>query len=229
MWFDYANCSPLRSKFCPTQGVSTFRLPKSDLFWHGSFLLLTSSSALFSIAVITAITSFFRTVGGVFGIAIFGSYYQNVLATQLATLNLDISATALAQDFSLVKNLPAATRIEVQEAFVYALDKMRILIVPFAGVAFFISLFIEHHELRRRPSVKAQQPESVVVIESNAEGEVENPASEKGESTEQEYARDDENEASEEKHTTPMALYSDATASVDDKHHQPGTATSTAH
>ncbi|CAO3670746.1 unnamed protein product [Umbelopsis ramanniana] len=180
------------------------------------------------IAVITAITSFFRTVGGVFGIAIFGSYYQNVLATQLAGLNLSIPASALAQDFTLVKTLPAATRVEVQEAFVYALDKMRILIIPFAGVAFFISLFIEHHELRRRPSIKAQQPDAVVVVEPKAEDEVENSSSEKEESTEQEYAHD-ANEASDKKDDTPMALDSHTTAEppVDDK---TGTAaTSAAH
>lgn len=163
-----------------------------------------------------------------FGIAIFGSYYQNVLATQLAGLNLSIPASALAQDFTLVKTLPAATRVEVQEAFVYALDKMRILIVPFAGVAFFISLFIEHHELRRRPSIKAQQPDAVVVIEPKAEDEVENSSSEKEEATEQEYTND-ENEASDKKDDTSMALDSHTTAEppVDDK---TGTAaTSAAH
>lgn len=163
-----------------------------------------------------------------FGIAIFGSYYQNVLATQLASLNLSIPASALAQDFTLVKNLPAATRVEVQEAFVYALDKMRILIIPFAGAAFFISLFIEHHELRRRPSIKAQQPDAVVVIDPKAEGEMENSSFEKEESTEEEYAQG-ESEASEKKDVTPKALDSHTIAepSVDDK---TGTvATSAAH
>jgi hypothetical protein len=154
----------------------------------------------------------------VFGIAIFGSYYQNVLATQLAGLNLSIPASALAQDFTLVKKLPAGTQVEVQQAFVNALDKMRILIVPFAGVAFFISLFIEHHELRRRPSIKAQQPDAVVVVEPKTGEEMENSSSEKEESTEQEYAHE-ENEVPEKKDDSPMALDSHTTAepAVDDK------------
>jgi hypothetical protein len=147
---------------------------------------------LFSIAVITAISSFFRTVGGVFGIAIFGTYYENVLAQQLKGLNLPIAATALAQDFTLIKQLPSSLQLEVQEAFVYSLDKMRILIVPFAGIAFFISLLIEHHELRRRPGAKApgakgSQPDAVVTVEAKPEGEEKTPTSEKGEFTEQEY------------------------------------------
>lgn len=128
------------------------------------------TNIIISIAVITAITSFFRTVGGVFGIAIFGTVYQNALVTQLESLDLTISAAALAQNFELVKTLPDDTRILVQDAFVSSLDKMRILIVPFAGIAFFVSLFIEHNELRKRPTAKKEEELKIDVKQTdNAE------------------------------------------------------------
>lgn len=65
----------------------------------------------------------------------------------------------MAQNFSLVKTLPEASQLQVQNAFVFALDRMRLLIIPFAGVGFFVSLLIEHHELRKRPSaIKKEEP-----------------------------------------------------------------------
>ncbi|KAG2176965.1 hypothetical protein INT43_007619 [Umbelopsis isabellina] len=110
------------------------------------------------IAVITGISSFFRTVGGAFGIAIFGTIYQNHLINQLHSMNLMIPPEVLAQNFELVKSLPEPLRLQVQEAFVTALDKMRIAIIPFAGIGLFASLFIEHFELRKGPTANMNTP-----------------------------------------------------------------------
>lgn len=105
---------------------------------------------LFSIAVITAISNFFRTVGGVFGIAIFGTIYQNDLINQLNSMTLPMPALVVAQNFEIVKTLPEPLQRQVQLAYVTSLDKMRLVIIPFAGVALIASLFIEHFELRKR-------------------------------------------------------------------------------
>jgi hypothetical protein len=126
-----------------------------------------------SIAVITAISNFFRTVGGVFGIAIFGTIYQNDLINQLYSMNLTVPATVIAQNFEIVKTLPEPARQQVQEAFVTSLDKMRLVIIPFAGVSFIASLFIEHFELRKRPGgQKAPPPAAANVEEEKKEGVV---------------------------------------------------------
>lgn len=93
-----------------------------------------------------------------FGIAIFGTIYQNDLINQLRSMNLSIPADALAQNFELVKSLPEPLRLQVQEAFVNALNKMRIAIIPFAGVGLFASLFIEHFELRKGPTANKNGP-----------------------------------------------------------------------
>lgn len=84
-------------------------------------------------------------------------------------MNLTIPAEVLAQNFELVKSLPEPVKLRVQEAFVTALDKMRIAIIPFAGVGLFASLFIEHFELRKGPAANKSNPPIIETINQEEE------------------------------------------------------------
>ncbi|KAG2176966.1 hypothetical protein INT43_007620, partial [Umbelopsis isabellina] len=129
-------------------------------------LVAQSSVEPRDIAVITAISNFFRTVGGVFGIAIFGTIYQNDLISQLNSMTLNMPAQVIAQNFEIVKTLPEPLRLQVQLAYVTSLDKMRLVIIPFAGVAFIASLFIEHFELRKKAGGQKDTPAAAADVET---------------------------------------------------------------
>ncbi|OZJ05907.1 hypothetical protein BZG36_01177 [Bifiguratus adelaidae] len=106
------------------------------------------------IAIITSLGNFFRTVGGVFGIAISASVFNNSLSTNLANvleqLHINIPITVAQQDFEFVKSIadPVA-KYAVQTAYVDALDLVYTLVIPFGGMAFIASLFIQHFNLQK--------------------------------------------------------------------------------
>ncbi|KAI8584708.1 hypothetical protein K450DRAFT_217629 [Umbelopsis ramanniana AG] len=104
------------------------------------------------IAVITSLSGFFRTIGACFGIAIFGTVFNNTLATDLSTLTLPFSIEIAEHSFALVKDLPEPLQSQVKDAYCGALSKMFLLIVPFGGVAFIASLFVQHFKLHRAPA-----------------------------------------------------------------------------
>ncbi|CAO3689921.1 unnamed protein product [Umbelopsis ramanniana] len=108
------------------------------------------------IAMITSLGNFFRMVGASFGIAVFGTVFNNILAEKLSVLTLPFSVEVAEHSFALVQSLPEPLQTQVKDAYCAALDRLFFLILPFGAVAFLASLFIQHFDLQGRPQAPPQ-------------------------------------------------------------------------
>ena len=105
----------------------------------------------------TSAATFFRSMGGAFGVAVFGSVLNNRLAFHLGRLvpagaGLDVSTLSSAPE--QVRALPSAIENGVVEAFSLSLGTVFTLAVPVAVAAFLVVLFLP--ELPLRESVPAE-------------------------------------------------------------------------
>ena len=127
----------------------------------------------------TSGVTFFRSIGGAFGVSIFGAIFSNRLASELAsalrgvTLPSGFSATGAVADPALVKKLPAAVRADVQHAFSLALHPVFLAAVPVALVAFVLAWFLREVPLRATSSVGMGEGLGAVPPERTSADEVE--------------------------------------------------------
>jgi EmrB/QacA subfamily drug resistance transporter len=115
--------------------------------------------------------TFFRTMGGAIGTAMFGAILTSRLSTHLAE---ELPARAAAQipdgatqNVTAIQNLPPALKEPVIEAFVRSLHDVFIAGVPFALAAFIIVLF-----LKELPLATGQAPASGSAPEGGSEPEL---------------------------------------------------------
>jgi EmrB/QacA subfamily drug resistance transporter len=107
----------------------------------------------------TSGVTFFRSIGGSFGVSVFGAIFSIRLAGELATalrgvtLPSGFKAASAAADPALLKKLPAAVRADVQHAFSLALHPVFLYAIPVALVAFVLSWFLREVPLRATSSV----------------------------------------------------------------------------
>lgn len=101
-------------------------------------------------AVTTAFVNFSRTLGGVFGLAIAGTLFNNKLLSGLSTLNLtpDVIQQA-ANDVQYIDSLTGTERDEIVQQYVNALQLCFRIMIPFGGCAFLCTLGIKHSPLRK--------------------------------------------------------------------------------
>jgi MFS family permease len=104
----------------------------------------------------TSATSFFRSMGGAFGVAAFGSVLNNRLETYLADLlpagaRLDPSSLQAGPD--VLHKLPATVLATVLDAFAKALHVMFLVGVPVAAAGFVLMLFLPEKPLRESAHV----------------------------------------------------------------------------
>ncbi|KAG0349030.1 hypothetical protein BG004_002558 [Podila humilis] len=101
------------------------------------------------IAVATAVATFFRTVGSVFGVAISGTVFNNAVKKNLAPLILKNEAIKIVISDSY-KAMDFPDELEaILHAYMLALRSAFIVCIPFMGMALLCSLFIKHHKLRK--------------------------------------------------------------------------------
>jgi EmrB/QacA subfamily drug resistance transporter len=107
----------------------------------------------------TSGVTFFRSIGGAFGVSVFGAIFANRLAGELAaalrgvTLPPGLKISNAAADPALLKKLPAAIRHDVQHAYSLALHPVFIYAIPVALIAFVLSWFLKEVPLRATNSV----------------------------------------------------------------------------
>jgi EmrB/QacA subfamily drug resistance transporter len=102
----------------------------------------------------TSGVTFFRTIGGSFGVSVFGAIFANQLASQLSDalrgrqLPRGFSATSVQSNTSVLKELPADLRQAILHAYSLALHPVFLTAVPIAGVAFVLAWFLREVPLR---------------------------------------------------------------------------------
>jgi EmrB/QacA subfamily drug resistance transporter len=107
----------------------------------------------------TSGATFFRSIGGSFGVSVFGAIFSNRLAGQLAvalrgvTLPHGFNVASATADPELLKKLPVAIRTAVRHAYSLALHPVFLYAIPVALVAFVLSWFLREVPLRATSSV----------------------------------------------------------------------------
>jgi EmrB/QacA subfamily drug resistance transporter len=102
----------------------------------------------------TSSVTFFRTIGGSFGVAIFGSVFSNRLAAELAaalhgaSLPPGFNPAAAQANPAVLQKLPAALRADVLHAYVVSFHAVFLGAVPVALAAFVLTWFLREEPLR---------------------------------------------------------------------------------
>ena len=99
----------------------------------------------------TSGTTFFRSIGGSFGTAIFGAIFSNQLASHLASLASSLPSgfnLSAAENVAAIRQLPAAVHTEVVHAYTLSLSTVFLVAVPIAALAFILSWLLPEVRLR---------------------------------------------------------------------------------
>ncbi|KAG9072432.1 hypothetical protein KI688_000203 [Linnemannia hyalina] len=113
-------------------------------------LAIQSSVVTKDIAVATANATFFRTVGSVMGVAIAGTVFNNGVKTHLAPIiAIYPDVVNVIADSYLAPSFGAVLEQQILDAYMQAIRSAFIVCVPFMGLGFLSSLFIQHNKLRR--------------------------------------------------------------------------------
>ncbi|RUS22829.1 major facilitator superfamily domain-containing protein [Endogone sp. FLAS-F59071] len=108
-----------------------------------------AAQASVTVAVITTLVNFWRTIGGVLGIAIAGSIFNNKLSSELTALNLTIPIWLAENNVTFVHDLPSPIKEQVIDGYVASLDLVYTVAIPLSGAAFLASLFLQHFALKK--------------------------------------------------------------------------------
>lgn len=115
------------------------------------------------IGVATSGATFFRSIGGSFGAAIFGAIFSNVLvgklASQLRGVTLPKGLASSSVTPAMLDRLPAMVRDGFIHAYSSSIQVVFFVAVPIGFVAFLVSWLIPQLELRR--SAAAPEPPSL--------------------------------------------------------------------
>jgi len=120
------------------------------------------------LGVATSGATFFRSIGGSFGTAIFGAIFANVLVGNLAK---HLHGVALPKGFSsadatpaLLSHLPAAVHAGFVAGYAESIQTVFLIAVPIAALAFLASWLIPQVQLKQWPEAGAVAPEADVPV-----------------------------------------------------------------
>jgi hypothetical protein len=114
--------------------------------------------------VATSSATFFRSLGGTFGTALFGTVLANRLASELAqrlppAALQGIDPSKLTGSPQVIAALPHAVREPVVSSFVSALSTVFVSAVPIVLIAFALTWFLREIKLRERDNTVVEQAE----------------------------------------------------------------------
>jgi EmrB/QacA subfamily drug resistance transporter len=122
----------------------------------------------------TATATFFRTIGGAFGVAVLGAVFNNRLLAHLrasasvAQLKM-LQGGNLAANPAQIRNLPPVEHTLVINAFSHTLQSVFVFAAPFAVVAFALSWLMKEIPLRTRAHVSEGVVANEVILDAPGE------------------------------------------------------------
>lgn len=133
------------------------------------------------LGVATSTASFFRSIGGAFGVSALGAVFSGRLLHNLS-LHATKAQLSLVKGGSVVANpaqinrLPPAQRAVFVDAFSHALHAVFLVAVPFTVLAFVLSLVMKEIPLRTtshlsQPDPAASDPDGSDPVDSDAQGD----------------------------------------------------------
>jgi EmrB/QacA subfamily drug resistance transporter len=116
-------------------------------------LIVQNAVPYAELGVGTSGATFFRSIGGSFGTAIFGAIFSNVLvgnlAAQLGHVKLPHGLSSSSVTPAILDKLPPAVHHHVAVAYAQSIQTVFIIAAPIAAIAFLASWLIPQIELRR--------------------------------------------------------------------------------
>ena len=118
-------------------------------------IAVQNSSDYADLGAATSGATFFRSIGGAFGVAICGSVFSNRLATELVKAMAGVkmpagfNIAAARSNPALLNQLPAPAHAAVLHAYAQAIDRIFLVATPVAAVAFVLSWFLREVPLRQ--------------------------------------------------------------------------------
>ena len=137
-------------------------------------IALQNSVEFKDMGVATSSNTFFRSLGSVFGTALFGAILTNRLSHYLAGNFAELAAKnpaaaaavdpakleAIQNNTSLIKTLPAQVQTAVLDAFVHSFHIVFLVAAPVVAVGFFVALFLRETPLRTTEDYAAARNEA---------------------------------------------------------------------
>ncbi len=130
-------------------------------------IALQNSVDFKDMGVATSSNTFFRSLGSVFGTALFGAILTNrlghYLAINLGNSGVAVDATqleALQSNTGLIATLPAPAQSAVLESFVSSFHVVFLVAAPIVAIGFFIALFLREAPLRTNADYAAARNEA---------------------------------------------------------------------
>ncbi|KAI9105494.1 major facilitator superfamily domain-containing protein [Phlyctochytrium arcticum] len=108
------------------------------------------------IAVATALVNFSQTLGGVIGMAIVGTVFNNVLAKKLEKNAPGQSFQHITERVTDIQNFPEPLRSNVIRSLAESLNTTFLVTVPFAGMIIVLALFVKQYRREMGPPVTAK-------------------------------------------------------------------------
>jgi len=122
------------------------------------------------LGVATSTATFFRTIGGVFGVAVLSAVFNNRLLAQLrayaspAQLKL-LHGSSVAANPAQINRLPSAERVVFLGAFSHALQIVFLVAVPVTVLAFLLSWIMKEIPLRTMARVPVPEADASALTE----------------------------------------------------------------
>jgi hypothetical protein len=122
-----------------------------------------SSVELKDIGVASSTTTFFRTIGGSFGVSIFGAIFSHQLAQGLSGSASGLAKAGTNIDPTVLDKLPATALSLYQHAVTHATTTVFTVAIAFGVLAFLVTLLVKEVPLRgRTPVVKPEAAQEQV-------------------------------------------------------------------
>jgi hypothetical protein len=114
------------------------------------------------LGVATSAATFFRSIGGSFGTAIFGAIFANVLVGNLAShlhgVTLPHGFSAADATPAVLRHLPAAVHQGFVAGYAQSIQMVFLIAVPIAALAFLATWLIPQVELKQWPEAGPEAP-----------------------------------------------------------------------
>ena len=125
-------------------------------------LIVQNAVPYSELGVATSGATFFRSIGGSFGAAIFGAIFSNVLVgnlvEHLGTAKLPSGLSSSSITPAILDKLPQAVHHGIAAAYAQSIQTVFIIAAPIAGIAFLASWLIPQVELRQGIGASPEPP-----------------------------------------------------------------------
>jgi hypothetical protein len=137
-------------------------------------LIVQNAVPYSELGVATSGATFFRSIGGSIGTAIFGAVFSNVLAGnlvhQLGRSKLPHGLSSASVTPAILDRLPVAVHHHVAVAYSLSIQTVFTIATPIAAIAFLVAWLIPQVELRRGVGTVAPAVEGAEAARAEASG-----------------------------------------------------------